>query len=68
MEYKMWGSSGAYSFCVVQSDLYLRLASIGHTISGYYSLDSEDWVRVGGIENYLPSAVIGLEATNAAAG
>ena len=68
MEYKMSGSSGAYSAAVSEADVYLQLASIGKTIIGYYAVTPDNWIRAGRKGNYLPSARIGIGATNAEPG
>ena len=64
MEYKIGGGFGAYHYATTATDLYLRLASVGTELSGWYSLNGTDWNRVGRFGNFYKFSRVGLGVTN----
>jgi len=64
MEYKINGQSGNYKVDFSETDLYLKLVSEEHTISGFYAKALDQWQRLGRFGNYFTFKKVGLGVTN----
>ena len=64
MEYKFSGSWGTYQAKTQDTDIFLRLVSQEHNITGYYALESGKWQRFGKVGNYLEHPNICLGVSN----
>jgi purine nucleosidase/pyrimidine-specific ribonucleoside hydrolase len=64
MEYKIDGQFGSYKMDFQEADVYLKLVSEEHTISGYYAKAPDQWERLGRFGNYFTFKKVGLGVTN----
>ena len=48
------------------TDVYLRLVNQGGSITSYYSLDGEEYIKIGAFGNYFDFNSVGLGVTNSA--
>lgn len=65
MDYKISGDWGNYHVSTTKTDLYLRLESKNKTISGYYAIEPEKWIRLGRVGNFFKFSKAGLGISNA---
>ena len=64
MDYKINGATGDYSAATNAEDVYLRLESKGTTITGYYAITPDQWVRLGRFGNYFHFKKVGIGVSN----
>ena len=65
MDYMIDGQIKGYNQPLQDTDVYLKLESVGQTISGYYAVQPGQWQRVGRFGNYFTFTQVGLGVSNA---
>ncbi len=64
MDYKIGETWGAYKQKFAEPDLYLKLTYEPDTISAWYALQPNEWIRLGRFGNVFKFSRVGLGAAN----
>jgi hypothetical protein len=64
MDYKISKDWGNYHKIIKETDVYLRLQSKEHVISGYYAIEPGKWIRLGRFGKYFEFKKVGLGVSN----
>lgn len=67
MEYKISGNVGAYMQATDAEDVYLRLENKDNMLSGYYSVEPDQWQRLGRFGNFFEFSKVGIGVSNVGA-
>ena len=65
MEYKITKMPGTYNVKIEATDLVLRLVRKGEAITGFYSVEPDQWIKIGAVGNFIKNARICLGVSNA---
>jgi hypothetical protein len=64
MDYNIGDSWGSYKQGLAESDLYLKLSYEPNTITAYYAVQPDQWIRLGRFGNIFQFKRVGLGAAN----